>query len=101
MLGAICGAAAWTGRLAAADAEPFAITFRVLGLRLSPAAEWAAAPAALALAALVLGASLFSARFYCRHLCGAGAVLRLLAGAGARAEERPPILEAGEESRNG
>jgi sulfite exporter TauE/SafE len=34
--------------------------------------------------ALLLGLSLVSMRFYCRHLCGAGAVLRVLARAGAR-----------------
>ena len=96
MLAAICAAVAWTGRLAAADAEPFATTFRVLALKLSAAQEWRTAPAALALAALLLAASLFSARFYCRHLCGAGAVLRLMAGAGARSEERPPVLEVEE-----
>lgn len=100
LLGAVSGAIAWTGRMEAAGAEPFASTFNVLSGRLAPAAAWDAAPAALALAALVLALSLVSPRFYCRHLCGAGAILKIVARGGARPAHGSAELDA-EEHRDG
>jgi hypothetical protein len=96
ILATVCAAVAWTGRLEAAGAEPFAVTFQVLSLKLSPAEAWSAAPAALALAALLVVASLFSARFYCRHLCGAGAVLDLIAETKIKGSD-PFIFQEGQE----
>lgn len=89
MLAAIAGAAAWTGSAAAGQAEPFAATFAVLSGRVPPAAAFARAGAATALAALLLALSLVSMRFYCRRLCGAGALLGFVARAAGRSAAVP------------
>ncbi len=83
-LGAISAAVAWTGRAGASGAEPFGTAGQLLGRPDLAASLWANSRAPLALFAVLVLASLLSMRFYCRYLCGAGALLRVLARARGR-----------------
>jgi sulfite exporter TauE/SafE len=102
---AVAGAIAWTGRTAAAGSEPFGFAAQLLAQPLAAVRLAADAPAPAALFALLLILSFFSARFYCRHLCGAGALLgtvcRLRPGrgdAGGATRARPVRPVEAEES---
>jgi uncharacterized protein with FMN-binding domain len=83
-LGAVSAAIAWTGRTGAAGAEPFGVAGQLLRRPHLAASLWASSRASLVLFALLVVASLLSMRFYCRYLCGAGALLKVLARARAR-----------------
>jgi polyferredoxin len=77
VFGAVAGTVAWTGRMSAAAAEPFGFAAQLLGRPLSTGTLVAAAPLAAAVFGAALLLSLISLRFYCRFLCGAGALLGL------------------------
>jgi sulfite exporter TauE/SafE len=92
---AVAGAVAWTGRTVAAGAEPFGFAAQFLARPLAAVRLAAASPAPAALFALLLVMSCFSARFYCRHLCGAGALL----GTVCRLRPRSGGTDGGGEAR--
>jgi hypothetical protein len=83
-LGAVSAAVAWTGRTGAAGAEPFGVAGQLLRRPGKIVSLWTGSPAPLILFALLVLASLFSTRFYCRYLCGAGALLKVVARARGR-----------------
>ncbi len=87
MMAAVALGIAWTGKTVAAGAEPFGITAQLLSWPPNALKLWRASRVPLATFALILAISLFVTRFYCRNLCGAGLLLRILTR--VRALSRP------------
>jgi polyferredoxin len=92
---AVAGCIAWTGRTAAAGTEPFGVCAQLLANPRAVTGLWSGARGPLLLFALLVLLSLVSLRFYCRNLCGAGALLRTVARA------RPSAVPGDAEDHSG
>jgi len=78
MMAAVALGIAWTGRTDAAGAEPFGLTAQLLSWPPNALELWETARVPLAVFGLIVVISLFATRFYCRYLCGAGLLLKIL-----------------------